>query len=109
MDTVYIALVRWRPEWDGQSIYYTSSKAMFDQLDNLDYQGQRLSFGDFSEELKEQVRAVRAAFIQQHPDVELEGEEDTSISDAMEWLEVIRPKLPVIVAGETEVTCRWNW
>ena len=109
MNTVYAVLVRWGPEWDGQSIYYTSSKALFDQLDNLDYQGRSLSFDDFSKELKKQVRVVRAAFIQQNPDAELEEEEDTSIIDAMEWLEVISPEFPVIVAGETELTCSWNW
>ena len=108
MDTVYIALVRWGLEWDGQSIFYTKSKALFEQMQRAD-RHEGVYFPDFNEELKSQLRAVRAAFVTQHPDITLDVEEDMSISEAMEWLEYIGPKFPVIVAGETELTCSWNW
>ena len=108
MDTVYSVLARWGTEWDGQSIYYTASKALFDQIEKINYN--EVFFSDFSDELKSQLRIVREAFIKQNPDVELlDREEDMSINEAMEWLEVVTPKFPVIVAGETELTCSWNW
>lgn len=108
MDTVYVALVRWRPEWDGQSLYYTHSKALFEQM--CEDNNKATYFNDFSEELKSQLRVTMEAFMKQHPDVGLlDAEEDISITEAMEWLEVVGPKFPVIVAGETELTCHWNW
>lgn len=107
MDTVYSALVRWGPEWDGQSIYYTHSKALFDLMAVTD---SAVYFPDFSEELKAQLRITREAFLKQCPDAELlDPEEDMSIHEAMEWLEVVAPEFPIIVAGETELTCSWNW
>lgn len=108
MDTVYCAFVRWGREWDGQSIYYTHSKALFEQMRKADRR-EGIYFTEFSEELKSQLRATRIAFIAQHPDVELDDEEDMSISDAMEWLEAVTPTFPVILAGETELNCSWNW
>lgn len=111
MDTVYCALVRWGPEWDGQSIYYTNSKAMFDQLYLADHtygSDKPIYFDTFSDELKAQLRAVRAAFVTQHPDIALDSEDDMSISEAMEWLEC-SPKFPVVLAGEAELTASWNW
>lgn len=109
METVYSALVRWGTEWDGQSIYYTHSKALFDQICKINYRGE-VFFSDFSEELKVQLRITREAFIKQNQDVDLlDPEEDMSITEAMEWLEVVTPKFPIIVAGETELTCSWNW
>lgn len=105
MDTVYAVLARWNSEWDCQSIYYTNSKALFEQIEKTHTQ---VFFNDFSEELKSQLRATRDAFYKSHPQEPLDDEEDMSISEAMEWLEVV-PKFPVIVAGETELTCSWNW
>lgn len=109
MGTVYCALVRWGPEWDGQSIYYTHSKALFEEMKLIDDRQKDVYFDNFSEELKTQLRAVRAAFTKQHPDVDLGDDEDMSISEAMEWLEVVTPAFPVILAGETELNCSWNW
>ena len=107
MDTVYSVLVRWGHEWDSQSIYYTDSKALFEQLKITD---DEVYFPDFSEELKSQLRITREAFIKQNPNVDLlDPEEDMSISEALEWLEVVSPEFPIIVAGETELTCSWNW
>ena len=107
MDTVYAVLVRWGSEWDGQSIYYTQSKALFDTIKNISYK--EVLFNDFSDELKSQLRMTREAFNKQHPDVALDAEEEVSIIEAMEWLQVTSPKFPVIVADETELTCSWNW
>ena len=108
MQTVYSVLARWGTEWDGQSIYYTHSKALFDQICKVDYR--EVYFNDFSDELKSQLRLTREAFTKQHPDVELlDSEEDMSITEAMEWLEVVSPEFPIIVAGQTELTCSWNW
>jgi len=109
MDTVYVALVRWGSEWDGQSIYYTHSKALFDQMKQADRHEGYYAFADFSEELKDQLRTVRAAFVTQHPDITLDDEEDMYISEAMEWLEVVTPKFPITVLGQTKLTCSWNW
>lgn len=107
MQTVYSVLVRWGPEWDGQSIYYTDSKALFEQICNTNHY--EVYFNDFSDELKQQLRITMEAFSKQHPDVELQEEEGMSINEAMEWLEVASPGFPIIVAGETELTCNWNW
>jgi hypothetical protein len=107
MDTIYIALVRWGPEWDGQSIYYTHSKALFEQIETVNYN--EVFFDDFSDELKAHLRITREAFNTHHPDVVLDAEEDMSISEALEWLQVVSPKFPVIIGGETELTCSWNW
>lgn len=104
MDTLYSVLARWDHEW--QSIYYTDSKALFEQIERTDSE---VFFEDFSDELKQQLRTVRAAFELQHSQHPLDPEEDMSIVEAMEWLEVVSPKFPIIVAGETELTCSWNW
>jgi hypothetical protein len=111
MDTVYCVLVRWGTEWDGQSIYYTNSKALFDQilLVNHTYGSEGIGFDSFSKELKENIIAVRKAFKWENPEVELENDEDISLTEAMEWLECCSPSFPVILAGETELTCSWNW
>lgn len=105
MDTVYCALVRWGTEWDGQSIYYTHSKALFEEIKLVDDRQKDVYFGDFSEELKEELRA----FIQHNPNLDLEDTKGLSITEAMDWLQVINPKFPVILAGETELNCSWNW
>lgn len=110
MDTVYIALVRYGPEWDGQSIYKTKSKALFDQMVKINhtYSNKLIRFPEFSDELKADLRVRHAEDLAKYPDLEL-LDEDMNIQDAMEWLDGYDVKFPVIVAGETELTCSWNW
>ena len=105
MDTLYIILVRWGPEWDGQSIYYTYSKALFEYIKSADLY-RKTYFNDFSEELKADIITAKDIFSKEYPQTTLEDNED--IGSAMEWLEA-QPKFPIIVAGETSLTCRWNW
>lgn len=112
MDTVYIALVRWGPEWDGQSIYKTKSKALFEQMQKAD-QGIGTNFSEFSEELKAELRALHEQQKLELPELTSEQlDEEMCLTEAMEWLDCygeIYNKFPVIVAGETELTCSWNW
>ena len=109
MDTVYIALVRWGPEWDDQSIYHTKSKALFDQIRKAD-SDEDIYFPSFSDELKTELRARQAV---DYPELTSEPlDEEMSITEAMEWLDCYGEdynKFPVILGGETELTCSWNW
>lgn len=115
MDTVYIALVRWGPEWDGQSIYRTKSKALFEQISKTTrYNGSY--FPDFSEELKAELRARHAQLAIKYPETICEPlDEEMCITEAMEWLDCYGPEydeydeFPVILGGQTELTCSWNW
>jgi hypothetical protein len=111
MDTVYIALVRWGPEWDGQSIYRTKSKALFEQIKSTGYE--EPSFQDFNEELKSELRARHTQQLAEYPEVTSEEfNEEMALSEAMEWLDCFEGeynKFPVILGGETELTCIWNW
>ena len=110
MKTVYIALVRWGPEWDGQSIYKTESKALFDQLCQTDSE---TYFPDFSEELKADLRARYTQQNLEYPELTPDVfNEEMSINEAMEWLDCYGEdynKFPAILGGETELTCSWNW
>lgn len=110
MDTVYIALVRWGPEWDGQSIYRTKSKALFEQLCRTDSE---TYFSDFSEELKADLRTRHATQLRELPELTHDPlDEQMSIQEAMEWLDCYGDEyndFPVILGGETELTCSWNW
>lgn len=113
MDTIYIALVRWGPEWDGQSIYRTKSKALFEQMKIADESRNTMYFSGFSEELKAELRAAHAKQLTEYPELTSEPlDEEMTITEAMEWLDCYGEdynKFPVIVAGETELTCSWNW
>jgi hypothetical protein len=111
MDTIYIALVRWGPEWDGQSIYRTKSKALFDQINKANRHTDTY-FPDFSEELKAELRARHAEQAIEYPGIISEPlDEEMSITEAMEWLDCYGleyDKFPVILGGQTELTCSWN-
>ena len=109
MDTVYIALVRWSPEY-GQSIYRTKSKALFEQLKITE---DAVYFPAFSDELKAELRARHAQQAIEYPELTSEPlDEEMCINEAMEWLDCYGEdynKFPVILGGETELTCSWNW
>lgn len=113
MDTVYIALVRWGHEWDSQSIYRTKSKALFEQMKSIEYNRTGVYFADFNDELKAELRARHAQQLLEYPELTSELlDEEMSLTEAMEWLDCYGEdyhKCPVIVAGETELTCFWNW
>lgn len=108
MDTVYIALVRWGPEWDGQSIYKTKSKALFDQMCDGE-----VYFSEFSEELKSELRARYAQQVIDYPESASEPlDEEMSIAEAMDWLDCYGldyNKSSFILGGETELTFSGNW
>lgn len=110
MDTYYIALVRWGPEWDGQSIYKTKSKALFDQIKKAD---DEVYFPDFSDELKADLRAKYNEQNEKYPELTPEPlNEEMSLNEAMEWLDCYGEdynKFPILVGGMTELTCHWNW
>ena len=119
MDTIYIILCRYSPDWDGTNIYRTKSKSLFDFI-NM-YNEQRIRgnnnttpyFCTFSDELRTELRAAYAAQLVEYPQYSHEPlDEDMTIGDAMEWLEVYGGEyntFPVILAGTAELTFRWNW
>jgi hypothetical protein len=107
MDTVYAILVKSGPEWDGQRIVYTKSKAVFEQISTLD--GEDLYFDDFSEELKFEVMQVLNEYKLEYPETELDDLEGIDISSALlEYLEYTLDG-PVILAGDTEFYPSWSW
>lgn len=111
MDKVYLVLHRTGPEWDGQRIYKTKSKALFDFIDNYDFDRNNVYFYEFSEELKQDVLEAIKIHNEKYPDnaAEFDGE-PIEIWDAMEWLELpYSNKEELILAGDTELTCSWNW
>ncbi len=112
MDTIYIALVRWGPEWDGQSIYRTKSKALFEQIKATEM-GNEPYFPYFNLELQAELRAKYTEQKLHHPELTSEAlDEEMSLSEAMEWLDCFGEeytKFPVILGGEAELTCSWNW
>jgi hypothetical protein len=114
MDTVYVVLCRWGPEWDGQSLYRTKSKALFDYIDKGDWRWNTVpTFSDFPEELKADIRARYEAQKLEYPDLTSEVlDEEMDLGEAMEWLDSYGEdylKFPVILAGTSELTCSWNW
>lgn len=106
MDTVYSVLVRWGPEWDGQSVIYTQSLPLFELLrDNC---GDNKYFNDFSDKLKAEIKTKYDAFdwaVDYAPDLL----EDTDITQAIEWLEYYPKNYPLVVIDHTEFTPSWNW
>jgi hypothetical protein len=110
MDTVYILLVRWGTEWDGQSIYRTKSKAWFDFVNN---RYEDAYFPDFPVEVQNEIRAKYAEQALQYPELTSDDlDEEMGISEAMEWLDSYGEdynKFPVILGGTGELTCQWNW
>lgn len=104
--TVYSVLVRWGPEWDGQSVFYTESLALFEILrDNC---GNNKYFDDFSDKLKAEIKTKYDAFdwaVDYAPD----PLEDIDILQAMEWLEHYPMSYPLMVVDHTEFTPSWNW
>lgn len=107
MDTVYAILVKSGPEWDGQRIVYTKSKALFDQISEVQYK--TIYFNDFSVELKIEVMRALEKLKAEYPECEIEDLQDIDIHVALtEYLECFLER-PVILAGDTEFYPRWNW
>lgn len=102
----YSILVRWGPEWDGQSIRYTKSEALFKLLRDSD--GNKY-FPDFSPELQTELKEKWVAFDWESP-YPAEGElEDIDILQALEWLEEACPRFPLTILDSTEFTPYWNY
>lgn len=106
MDTVYAVLVKSGPEWDGQRIVYTKSRALFDQISGVQYKN--VHFNDFSVELKLEVMSVLDQNKIDYPEYESEDLQDIDICGAIEYLEY-NLEGPVILAAETEFYPSWNW
>lgn len=107
MDTVYSILVRWGPEWDGQSVVYTQSRALFELLQDADA-GVNKYFDDFSDELKAEIKAKYNSFdwaVDYAPD----PLEEIDITQAIEWLEFYTNTYPLVVLGHIEFNTSWNW
>lgn len=102
--TVYSILVRWGPEWDGQSVTYTESKALFELLERA---SKNIYFSDFSEKLQQEL-------ISKHSELDWDAPydpgalEDIDIARAIEYLEYTG-LYPVLVIDHTEFTLNWNW
>ena len=101
----YSILVRWGSEWDGQSVIYTKSKALFDALntanDDIYYDN------GFSEELKQEI-------LDKHNAIEWTGqpediEEDMGLCQAIEYLETHSVEYPITILDHTEFTPYWNY
>lgn len=105
--TVYSILVRWGPEWDGQSVVYTESLALFELLVNSNCLGNKY-YPDFSDKLKAEIKAKYDAF-DWTASYEPEPLEGLSILDAIEWLEYLPKAYPLLVIDHTEFTPSWNW
>ena len=112
MDSVYIILARWGTEWDGQSLYRTKSKALFDYINNLGYPQGEPEFKDFPETLKLELIENRNKQAVEFPEWTPSSLEDITLGEAMEWLDSYGEdynKFPVILLGTTEYTPSWNW
>lgn len=101
----YSILVRWGPEWDGQSVIYTESKALFDALDTANDDIYYNS--GFSEELKQEI-------LDKHNAIKWSGEpkdieEDMGLCDAIEYLQVHSVKYPITILDHTDFTPYWNY
>lgn len=104
MQEVYSILVRWGPEWDGQSVIYTKSEELFKLLrDSYDND----KFPDFSNRLQAELSDLYSnSFEWQDYDPTYLSSIDTL--EAIEWLQCT-PEAPFIVLGHTEYTCSINW
>jgi len=111
MKTVYIVLLRHGGEWDGQSLYRTESKVLFEYLKTFDEA--QTYFNDFPVELQQEIREKHAAQKLKYPEYTTETlDEEMSIDEAMEWLDSFGEdygEFPVILGGTTEFTAYWNF
>jgi len=103
---VYSILVRWGPEWDGQSVIYTESKELFELL--KDNTGNNQYFTEFSDKLQEELEKKYSEFDYASP-YSPEPIEDIDICQAIEYLECYTPQYPLTVLAHTEFTPSWNW
>jgi hypothetical protein len=102
----YSILIRWGPEWDGQRVSYTKSKALFELMRDT---RENKYFSDFSLELQTELKEKWVAFDWESP-YPADGElEDIDILQAIEWLEESSPKFPITLLDSTEFTPTWNW
>ena len=102
----YSILVRWGPEWDGQSVFYTESKELFELLKNN--AGSNQYFSEFSDSLQKELEKKYAEFDYASP-YSPEPLEDIDICQAIEYLEAYSHKYPLTVLDYTEFTPSWNW
>lgn len=102
----YSILCRWGPEWGGQSVIYTKSKALFVALTK----GEDLHYNDgFSEELKQEIRDAHNIIDWVMPNAPEPIDEDMDLCNAIEYLETSSIKYPITVIGHTEFTPYWNY
>jgi len=102
----YSILVRWGSEWDGQSVIYTKSKALFEALRTADddiYYDE-----DFSDELKQEI-------LDKHNFIEWTGQpedldKEMGLCQAIEYLaESSCVKYPITILDHAEFTPYWNY
>jgi hypothetical protein len=112
METVYIVLHKHGTEWDGQSLYRTQSKALFEFIRGYSRCGVCPYFPDFPDALKEDLRVAYEKQKLQYPETDQPFDDEMSIDEAMEWLDsygLEYHKFPVILGGTTELISSWNW
>lgn len=102
----YSILCRFGPEWDGQRVIYTKSKALFEAFD----QGKQIYFDNgFSEELKNDLKAAHSRLDWWLPYNPGPLDETMSLSDALEYLETFVHEYPITILGHTESNSYWNY
>lgn len=102
----YSILCRFGPEWDGQRVIYTKSKALFEAFD----QGNQIYFDNgFSEELKNDLKAAHSRLDWQLPYSPGPLDETMSLRDALEYLEEYVSTYPITVLGHAESNSFCNW
>lgn len=103
----YSILVRWGSEWDGQSVIYTKSKALFDALrtanDDIYYNN------GFSEELKQEIRDAHANIDWGMSHSPEPIDEDMGLCQAIEYLETSNVKYPITILDHDDFTPYWNY
>lgn len=107
MKEVYSVLVRYGYEWDGQDVFYTKSKALFDTLKTTN---KALYYdGGFSDELKQDIINAHNTMDWEMPHAPEPLDESMGLSEAMEYLQEYNISYPIIVLDHTEYTPSWNW
>jgi hypothetical protein len=95
--------MRYSPNWDGQIVIYTQSKALFDLIDKNSDETNKY-FQDFSPSLREEIEAKNKAFGGSSYSLE-----QVDIIEAIDWLQYVPSSFPITVINHTECNPRWNW
>lgn len=102
----YSILVRWGPEWDGQSVIHTKSKSLFDALS----EGEDVRYNEgFSAELKQDIIDAHNSIDWAMPYSPEPIDEEMGLTEAIEYLQLYSMKYPITILDHTEFTPYWNY